>query len=81
MTTLEQLRSEWATPYLTLSEVRERYFPHIGSDRRFRELINKGAITLKMSKLHNSTKAQNVFYLYNIAQYFDQQAEQPSQTA
>ncbi|WP_252090421.1 pyocin activator PrtN family protein [Pseudomonas sp. MWU13-3659] len=81
MTTLEQLRREWPTPYLTLTEVREHYFPHIGSDRRFRELINKGVIELKMSKMHNSVKAQNVFYLRSIAQYLDDQAEQASQTA
>ncbi|WJO23197.1 pyocin activator PrtN family protein [Pseudomonas soli] len=81
MSTLEQLRSEWTTPCPTLTAVRERYFPHIRSDRRFRELINKGAIKLKLSKLHNSAKAQHVVYLQNLALYLDQQAEHASHTA
>ncbi|AIC18576.1 pyocin activator PrtN family protein [Pseudomonas chlororaphis] len=81
MSTLEQLRSEWTTPCPTLTAVRERYFPHIGSDRRFRELINKGKIDLKLNKLHNSAKAQHVIYLNNLAQYLDRQAEQATQTA
>ncbi|MCU0092242.1 pyocin activator PrtN family protein [Pseudomonas koreensis] len=75
MSTLNQLRSEWTTPCPTLTAVRERYFPHIGSDRRFRELINKGEIDLKLNKLHNSAKAQHVVYLHNLAQYLDRQAE------
>ncbi|MFP5426380.1 MAG: pyocin activator PrtN family protein [Gammaproteobacteria bacterium] len=74
MSTLEQLRSEWTTPCPTLTDVRERYFPHIKSDRRFRELINKGEIGLKLSKLHNSAKAQHVIYLHNLANYLDRQA-------
>ncbi|MEE1889480.1 MULTISPECIES: pyocin activator PrtN family protein [Pseudomonas] len=81
MSTLEQLRNEWTTPCPTLTAVRERYFPHIRSDRRFRELINKGSIKLKLSKLHNSAKAQHVIYLQNLAQYLDQQAEHASHTA
>lgn len=81
MSTLEQLRNEWTTPCPTLTAVRERYFPHIRSDRRFRELINKGEIGLKLSKLHNSAKAQHVVYLQNLAQFLDHQAEQAKQTA
>ncbi|MNM57687.1 Pyocin activator protein PrtN [compost metagenome] len=81
MSTLEQLRCEWTTPCPTLTAVRERYFPHIGSDRRFRELINKGQIKLRLDKLHNSAKAQHVVYLHNLAEYLDRQAERTTQTA
>ncbi|MFT0865959.1 pyocin activator PrtN family protein [Pseudomonas sp. CAM1A] len=81
MSTLDQLRSEWTTPCPTLSAVRERYFPHIGSDRRFRALVNKGAIPLKLTKLHNSAKAPHVIYLHDLAHYLDRQAEQSSQIA
>ncbi|MCI1036902.1 pyocin activator PrtN family protein [Pseudomonas putida] len=81
VSTLEHLRSEFATPCPTLSAVRERYFPHIGSDRRLRELINKGQIDLKLSKLHNSAKAQHVVYLTNLAAYIDRQAESANQPA
>lgn len=75
MSTLDQLRSEWTTPCPTLTAIRERYFPHIKSDRRFRELINKGEIALKLNKLHNSAKAQHVVYLHHLAAYLDAQAQ------
>lgn len=81
MSTLDQLRNEWTTPCPTLTAVRERYFPHIRSDRRFRELINKGEIKLTLNKLHNSAKAQHVIHLHNLAKYLDRQAELATQTA
>jgi len=81
MSTLEQLRSEWTTPCPTLTAVRERYFPHIGSDRRFKELINKGRIDLQLSKIDRSKKAQHVIYLHNLAAYLDRQAERSTQSA
>jgi len=79
--TLEQLRAQWCTPCLTLTNVREHYFSHIGTDRRFRELINKGRIKLSLKKLHNSAKAQHVIYLHDLADYLDSQAEEAKQTA
>ena len=80
MSTLEHLRREFPTPCPTLTAVRERYFPHIGTDRRLRELINKGQIDLKLSKLHNSAKAQHVVYLNNLAAYLDRQAGPTNQS-
>ncbi|WP_312392058.1 pyocin activator PrtN family protein [Pseudomonas sp.] len=77
MNTLEQLRAQWTTPCPTLTAVREHYFPHIRSDRRFRELIQKGVINLPLKKLHHSAKAQHVIYLHHLADYLDAQAQQP----
>ena len=73
--TLGQLRNEWTTPCPTLTAVRERYFPHIRTDRRFKELINAGTIGLKPKKLHNSARAQYVIYLHDLADYLDTQAK------
>lgn len=81
MSTLDHLRSEFSTPCPTLSAVREHYFPHIGTDRRLRELINKGQIALKLSKLHHSAKAQHVVYLNDLAAYLDQLAERTTHSA
>ncbi|MFJ4055953.1 pyocin activator PrtN family protein [Pseudomonas sp. MN1F] len=81
MSTLEQLRSEFSTPCPTLSAVRERYFSHIGSDRRFKELISKGRIDLRVSKLDCSKKASYVVYLHNLAEYLDRQAERSPRSA
>ena len=72
--TLRQLRNEWTTPCPTLTAVRERYFPHIKTDRRFKELINAGKIGLKPTKLHHSARAQYVIYLHELADYLDTQA-------
>ncbi|WP_412460201.1 pyocin activator PrtN family protein [Pseudomonas sp. SC11] len=76
--TLEQLRAQWTTPCPTLTAVREQYFSHIKTDRRFRELIHKGEIKLKLKKLHRSTRAQYVIYLHDLAEYLDQQHIQPA---
>lgn len=73
--TLRQLRNEWTTPCPTLTSVRERYFPHIKTDRRFKELINAGKIGLKPTKLHHSARAQYVIYLHDLADYLDIQAQ------
>ncbi|WP_372822174.1 pyocin activator PrtN family protein [Pseudomonas parafulva] len=81
MNTLDHLRGEFTTPCPTLTAVRERYFPHIGTDRRLRQLITKGKIDLKLSKLHNSAKAQHVVYLQNLAAFLDRQAELVTQSA
>lgn len=73
--TLRQLRNEWTTPCPTLAAVRERYFPHIKTDRRFKELINAGKIGLKPTKLHHSARAQYVIYLHELADFLDTQAK------
>lgn len=78
--TLQQLRTQWSTPCPTLTSVREHYFSHIRTDRRFRELIQKGQIKLKLRKLHNSTKAQHVIYLHDLAEYLDGQAQENLQS-
>lgn len=74
--TLEQLRQQWSTPCPTMSAIREHYFPHIRTDRRFRELVRDGDIKLKLTKLHNSARAQHVVYLNDLAAYLDAQAAQ-----
>ncbi|WP_367239285.1 pyocin activator PrtN family protein [Pseudomonas fulva] len=74
--TLGQLRKQWTTPCPTLTAVREHYFPHIKTDRRFRELINAGKIGLKPTKLHHSARAQYVIYLHDLADYLDTQSKQ-----
>ncbi len=76
--TLDQLRKQWSTPCPTMTAVREHYFPHIRTDRRFRELIAAGQISLKLTKLHNSARAQHVVYLHDLATYIDAQATQPA---
>ncbi|MBC3410299.1 pyocin activator PrtN family protein [Pseudomonas sp. SWRI51] len=81
MSTLDQLHREWPSIHLTLTEVRERYFPHLGSDRYFKTLINKGRIDLQLSKITPSGKAQHVVYLHNLADYLDRQVDQAKRTA
>lgn len=74
--TLDQLRKQWATPCPTMSAIREHYFPHIRTDRHFRELVRDGDIKLKLTKLHKSARAQHVVYLNDLAAYLDAQAAQ-----
>lgn len=73
--TFGQLYKQWDTPCPTLTAVREHYFPHIKTDRRFRELINAGKIGLNPKKLHHSVRAHYVIYLHDLADYLDAQAK------
>lgn len=73
--TLEQLRTEFATPCPTLSSVRERYFSHISSDKYLRRKISAGQIDLKLTRLGGSSKGQIVIYLHDLAAYLDAQRD------
>jgi len=73
--TLALLRNQWTTPCPTMTAVREQYFPHIKTDRRFRELIQSGQIRLKLKKVHNHPRAQHVIYLHDLADYLDSQSK------
>ncbi|RML55322.1 pyocin activator PrtN family protein [Pseudomonas syringae] len=73
--TLIQLRDEFATPCPTLSNVRERYFSHISSDRYLLRKINAGRIKLKVTRLGGSNKGQPVVYLHDLAAYLDAEAK------
>ncbi|MGE8409537.1 MAG: pyocin activator PrtN family protein [Pseudomonas sp.] len=77
--TLHLLRQQWPTICPTMSEVREHYFPHIQTDRRFLELVRKGRIKLKLTKLDNSARAKHVVYLNDLAAFLDDRATQPTQ--
>lgn len=70
--TLNQLRSEFATPCPTLAAVRGRYFSHITSDRYLLRKIHAGAIQLKITRL-GGRQGQTVVYLHDLADYLDAQ--------
>lgn len=72
--TLEQLRREFTTPCPSLTEVRERYFTHIRTNRYLIQEIKSGRIQLKFTKLHGSLRAIPVVYLNDLAAYLDSQA-------
>ncbi|MFW3895919.1 pyocin activator PrtN family protein [Pseudomonas bharatica] len=72
--TLEQLRQQWPTLCPAVTSVREHYFPHIQTDRRFLELVRKGRIKLKLTKLDTSVRAKHVVYLSDLAAFLDAQA-------
>ena len=69
--TLDQLRREWSTPCPTLSAVRQRYFPHIKTDRYMLHEINAGHIPIRYTRLHGSIRSAPVIYLHDLADYLD----------
>lgn len=72
--TLDQLRREFTTPCPSLTDVRERYFAHIRTDRHLIKEIKAGRIRLKFTRLHSSVRANPVVYLNDLAVYLDSQA-------
>ena len=75
MTTLELLQQRWKANSLSLSEVREHYFPHIKTDKRMRALIRAGDIQLPTFKYTNSRLARLYVRLADLAAYLDARAE------
>lgn len=71
--TLNQLRRQWANPCPSLTAVREHYFAHIKTDRYLLHQIRTGQIQLKVTRLHNSSRAKPVVYLHDLAAYLDAQ--------
>ncbi|MNP84226.1 Pyocin activator protein PrtN [compost metagenome] len=55
--------------------MRERYFTHIRTDKHLLRLIARGEVRLKVTRLHNSARAQRVVYLNDLADYLDHQAQ------
>ena len=78
MTTLEQLRHQFASPSPTLGEVMAAYFPHISSKKYFLQEVTAGRITLRVSKDPANRKARHFVHLADLATWLDAQA--PSNT-
>lgn len=78
MTTLEQLRHQFASPSPTLGEVMAAYFPHISSEKHLLAEINAGRIALRVSKQHRTRKAPWVVYLADLAAFIER--NDPSNT-
>lgn len=75
--TLAQLRKEFITTCPTLTAVRERYFTHLKTDRRLRELIKAGRINLRLRKTYDSARGEHVVHLNDLAEFLDDLAKQP----
>lgn len=71
MITLEQLQRRYTRPYLTLAEFRLDHLPHIKTDRHLLRLIKDGELALRISRLHNSNRAERVVTLADLATWLD----------
>ncbi|WP_339514498.1 pyocin activator PrtN family protein [Pseudomonas sp. RL_15y_Pfl2_60] len=71
MTTLDQLRSQFASPCPTLAQVMALYFPHIESEKHMLTEIREGRINLRLSKHHSTRKAPHIVYLTDLAAFID----------
>lgn len=74
-TTLNLLLVKHQATSLSLTEVREQYFPSIKTDKYLRTLINKGAINLRTFKQYESRLAEHRVQLQDLADYLDNQAK------
>lgn len=75
MTTLELLQQRWKANSLSLSEVREHYFPHIKTDKRLRALLRSEEVQLPTFKHTDSRLAPLYVRLTDLAAYLDSRAE------
>lgn len=69
--TLDALWKQWRVASLTLTEVREHYFPHIKTDKHLRSLIRKGDIKLRTFTLTKSRLECPRVTLEDLASFLD----------
>ncbi|MDG9926145.1 MULTISPECIES: pyocin activator PrtN family protein [unclassified Pseudomonas] len=73
--TQELLQARWKATSLSLTEVRQAYFPHLKTDKSLRALINKGEIKLATFKAYPSRVAPLRVRMADLATYLDTQAQ------
>lgn len=73
-----QLLRRYTRPFLTLTEFREEYLPHLGSDDYLLRLIHQGRIRLRYTRTDMTGKTPPVVYLRDLATWLD--AHDPSNT-
>ena len=73
--TFAMLLAKHKATSLSLTEVREGYFPHLKTDKSLRALITKGEIKLPTFKAHPSRVAPLRVRVEDLADYLDTQAQ------
>jgi hypothetical protein len=73
-----QLLRRYTRPFLTLTEFREEYLPHLGSDEYLLRLIHQGRIKVRYTRTDMTGQTPPVVYLRDLAAWLD--AHDPSNT-
>ncbi len=76
MKTLEQLSRAFDTPTPTITQVREKFFPDIRTDKWLLRLIRNGKVELKVDKLREGRTAPYIVRLPDLATFLDARAGQ-----
>lgn len=72
-TTLEQLRKRYTRNFVTLTEFRADFMPHINNEDHLLRILRTHPQPLSVSKLHASQRAPYIIYLYDLANWLDAQ--------
>lgn len=72
-TTLEQLRKRYTRNYVTLSEFRADFMPHINNEDHLLRTLRVWVTPIKVNKLHASQRADRIIYLRDLAIWLDAQ--------
>lgn len=76
MNTLDQLRRAFDTPTPTITQVREKFFPDIQTDKHLLRLIRAGKVGLKADKLRGNRYEPYIVRLPDLATFLDARAGQ-----
>lgn len=78
-TTLEQLREQYASSYISAEQLLADHLPHISSVNHLRRKIRAGQLDLKLQQIDPSSKRSPwIIYLTNLAAWLDKQAAAPA---
>lgn len=72
-TTLEQLRKRYTRNFVTLTEFRADFMPHINNEEHLLRTLRVSVVPVKVNRLHASQRAARIIYLHDLADWLDAQ--------
>lgn len=67
-----QLNRRYSRNYVTLTEFRADYMPHIENLQHLLRALKEHPHTLKISRLHHSQRAERIVFLTDLAEWLVQ---------
>lgn len=64
-----QLARRYSRNYVTLTEFRTDYMPHINNNQHLGRVLNDHPVKLKISRLHSSQRAERIVFLTDLAEW------------
>lgn len=72
ISTHSQLARRYTRNYITLDEFRADHMPHISNESHLLRVLASHPVSLRVTRLHDSQRAQRIVFLTDLAEWLDQ---------